>query len=246
MKKKQKQKLLKQFRPSLDGIRTQLFRSLEEESLRRYGLPLQVMLDPKNRQVLIIGLAGQANEDTRINVPIDDNFTAVLKRIRSGEATIFERFRDNLLIEIVSYWNDQRMKKDQPTAQPVATPVTNEASVKETPTKEVEKVETTSQSVSKEATTDKKTSDEKVATDSLTFDDFAKQVAEYPKFTAEKTADAVVINETVKDDTRKLAEISMSAVNEFTIEKALERKYKVKLTLVPLIEQFAATPINER
>lgn len=35
MKKKQKQKLLNQFRPSLDGVRGQLFRSLEEESLRR-------------------------------------------------------------------------------------------------------------------------------------------------------------------------------------------------------------------
>ncbi len=31
MKKKQKQKLLNQFRPSLDGIRSQLFHSLEEE-----------------------------------------------------------------------------------------------------------------------------------------------------------------------------------------------------------------------
>ena len=69
MKKKQKQKLLNQFRPSLDGVRGQLFRSLEEESLRRYGLPLQVMLDPKNRQILTIGLAGKTNEDTRINVP---------------------------------------------------------------------------------------------------------------------------------------------------------------------------------
>ncbi len=59
MKKKQKQKLLNQFRPSLDGVRGQLFRSLEEESLRRYGLPLQVMLDPKNRQILTIGLAGK-------------------------------------------------------------------------------------------------------------------------------------------------------------------------------------------
>lgn len=110
MKKKQKQKLLNQFRPSLDGVRGQLFRSLEEESLRRYGLPLQVMLDPKNRQILTIGLAGKTNEDTRINVPIDDNFNTVLKRIRSGENGIFERFRDNLLIEIVSYWNDQRLK----------------------------------------------------------------------------------------------------------------------------------------
>ena len=46
------------------------------------------MLDPKNRQILTIGLAGQSNEDTRINVPIDDNFTTVLKRIRSGEKDI--------------------------------------------------------------------------------------------------------------------------------------------------------------
>lgn len=123
MKKKQKQKLLNQFRPSLDGIRSQLFHSLEDESLRRYGLPLQVMLDPKDRHILTIGLAGKTNEDTRINVPIDDNFTTVLKRIRSGEKDIFERFRDNLLIEIVSYWNDQRLKNDEPTAQEVSTPV---------------------------------------------------------------------------------------------------------------------------
>ena len=32
----------------------------------------------------------------------------------------------NLLIEIVSYWNDQRLKNDEPTAQAVATPVTEE------------------------------------------------------------------------------------------------------------------------
>lgn len=38
----------------------------------------------------------------------------------------------------------------------------------------------------------------------------------------------------------------MTAENQFTIEKALERKYKVKLTLIPLIEQFAATAISER
>ena len=48
-------------------------------------------------------ISWKTNEDTRINVPIDDNFNTVLKRIRSGENGIFERFRDNLLIEIVSY-----------------------------------------------------------------------------------------------------------------------------------------------
>ncbi len=38
----------------------------------------------------------------------------------------------------------------------------------------------------------------------------------------------------------------MTAENEFAIEKALERKYKVKLALIPLIEQFSATAITER
>ncbi|EPA0802521.1 hypothetical protein ACQZUA_000052 [Enterococcus hirae] len=233
MKKKQKQKLLNQFRPSLDGIRSQLFHSLEDESLRRYGLPLQVMLDPKDRHILTIGLAGKTNEDTRINVPIDDNFTTVLKRIRSGEKDIFERFRDNLLIEIVSYWNDQRLKNDEPTAQEVSTPVTDSKPVESPKTAEVSKAETTEKQRSTE-------------TAALNFADFSSAVAEYPKFYVEKEADTAVIYEKTSDEPRKLAEISMTVENQFTIEKALERKYKVKLTLIPLIEQFAATAISER
>lgn len=235
MKKKQKQKLLNQFRPSLDGIRSQLFNSLEEESLRRYGLPLQVMLDPKNRQILTIGLAGNSNESTRINVPIDENFTSVLKRIRSGEQDIFERFRDNLLIEIVSYWNDQRMKNDEPTAEVVSTPVAPVAEVKEE--KSVATEEVNAEPVTEEAP---------ATTSNLTFDQFAAAVAEYPKFYVEKTADAAIVFEKTADEPRQLAEISMTSENEFTVEKALERKYKVKLTLVPLIEQFAAMPIVNR
>ncbi len=233
MKKKQKQKLLNQFRPSLDGIRSQLFHSLEDESLRRYGLPLQVMLDPKDRHILTIGLAGKTNEDTRINVPIDDNFTTVLKRIRSGEKDIFERFRDNLLIEIVSYWNDQRLKNDEPTAQEVSTPVADSKPVESPKTAEISKAETTEKQRSTE-------------TAALNFADFSSAVAEYPKFYVEKEADTAVIYEKTSDEPRKLAEISMTAENQFTIEKALERKYKVKLTLIPLIEQFAATAISER
>ncbi|HGF7541275.1 TPA: hypothetical protein ACF377_001969 [Enterococcus hirae] len=238
MKKKQKQKLLNQFRPSLDGIRSQLFHSLEDESLRRYGLPLQVILDPKDRHILTIGLAGKTNEDTRINVPIDDNFTTVLKRIRSGEKDIFERFRDNLLIEIVSYWNDQRLKNDEPTAQEISTPV---AETKVADSKPVESPKTAE--VSKAETTEKQRSTETAA---LNFADFSSAVAEYPKFYVEKEADAAVIYEKTSDEPRKLAEISMTAENQFTIEKALKRKYKVKLTLIPLIEQFAATAISER
>ncbi len=239
MKKKQKQKLLNQFRPSLDGIRSQLFHSLEEESLRRYGLPLQVMLDPKDRQILTIGLAGQSNEDTRINVPIDDNFTTVLKRIRSGEKDIFDRFRDNLLIEIVSYWNDQRLKNDEPTAQPVSTPMSN-ASVEETKTEEPVK------EAAEKATAESTEKERSTHMTALNFTEFSSEVAEYPKFYTEKTAQSVVIYEKTAAEPRKLAEISMTAENEFTIEKALERKYKVKLTLIPLIEQFAATALNAR
>ncbi|MEY8444926.1 hypothetical protein AALA44_01685 [Enterococcus ratti] len=234
MKKKQKQKLLNQFRPSLDGIRNQLFHSLEDESLRRYGLPLQVMLDSKDRKVLTIGLAGQTNQSTRINVPIDDNFTTVLKRIRSGEKGIFERFRDNLLIEIVSYWNDQRLKNNEPTAQLASTtaiPAVNET----TPAGSID--------ATIENITEKQRITEPIT---LSFTDFSNAIAEYPKFYTAKETDSVVIYEKTTAEPRKLAEISMKVENEFTIEKALERKYKIKLTLIPLIEQFAATSLKER
>ena len=196
------------------------------------------MLDPKDLHILTIGLAGKTNEDTRINVPIDDNFTTVLKRIRSGEKDIFERFRDNLLIEIVSYWNDQRLKNDEPTAQEVSTPV---AETKVADSKPVESPKTAE--ISKAETTEKQRSTETAA---LNFADFSSAVAEYPKFYVEKEAATAVIYEKTSDEPRKLAEISMTAENQFTIEKALERKYKVKLTLIPLIEQFAATAISER
>jgi hypothetical protein len=240
MKKKQKQKLLNQFRPSLDAVRSQLFHSLEDESLRRYGLPLQVLLDPTDRKMLTIGLAGKANEKTRVNVPIDENFTTVLKRIRSGEQGIFERFRDNLLIEIVSYWNDQRMANEPQqevsakpeAAKPAETPVKEEAKPEvKTETKEEAKPEAES---------------EVKAEGSLDFDAFSKATADYPKFYLEKSDEAVVVYEETAKEPRKLAEISMTKENDFTIEKALERKYKVKLTFVPLIEQFAATPLAER
>lgn len=128
-------------------------------------------------------ISWKTNEDTRINVPIDDNFNTVLKRIRSGENGIFERFRDNLLIEIVSYWNDQRLKNDEPTAQAVATPVTEETvSVPEEKT-EKPKADTTENTRSTDTNA------------ALSFADFSKAVAEYPKFYTEQNEHEVVINE---------------------------------------------------
>ena len=45
---------------------------------------------------------------------------------------------------------------------------------------------------------------------------------------------------------RLLATISTSQVGQFTIESALERKYKLKLEVIPVIEDFANTPLENR
>lgn len=237
MKKKQKQQLLNQFRPSLDAIRGKLFTQMESESIRRYGLPLQITMNPRDRHELLVGLAGKNNEDTRIEVPIDDTFTTVLKRIRSGEEDVFQSVRDNLLTEIVSYWNDKRM--DQP-AEPVPTLAEEVAETIEAA--ESAKEETKDVVVEPEPTVETA----EVATGDMTLDAFKTAIAEYPKFYVESNADAVIVYEEAAKEPRKLAEISMSQENTFTIEKAMERKYKVKLTFVPLVEAFAATKISNR
>lgn len=96
--RKTETKLLNQFRPSLDGVRGQLFRSLEEE-LATLWFAVTSHAWSQNRQILTIGLAGKTNEDTRINVPIDDNFNTVLKNS-------FRRKRDFRTIPWQSsYWN---------------------------------------------------------------------------------------------------------------------------------------------
>ena len=45
---------------------------------------------------------------------------------------------------------------------------------------------------------------------------------------------------------RLLATISATEVGEFTVEPALARKYKLKLDVIPLIEEYANTPLTDR
>jgi hypothetical protein len=54
-----------------------------------------------------------------------------------------------------------------------------------------------------------------------------------------------VIEKTAKEN-RLLATISAVKENEFVIESALERKYKLKLDVIPIIEAFAQTSIGNR
>ena len=60
----------------------------------------------------------------------------------------------------------------------------------------------------------------------LSFADFSKAVAEYPKFYTEQNEQEVVIYEKNADEPRKLATISMTAENEFVIEKHLNENTK--------------------
>ena len=55
----------------------------------------------------------------------------------------------------------------------------------------------------------------------------------------------IVIEASPKED-RVLATISETESDTFTIETALERKYKVKLEVIPLIEAYAHTAISKR
>ena len=54
MKKKQKQKLLNQFRLSFENTRQQLFRTLEEKANELYDLEIGVRLNPKNAKEMLI------------------------------------------------------------------------------------------------------------------------------------------------------------------------------------------------
>lgn len=81
---------------------------------------------------------------------------------------------------------------------------------------------------------------------SMTLNEFKEQMESFPKFEIIQTSDKVrVVEKTAKED-RLLATISMKEVNSFTIESALERKYKLKLDVIPVIEVFAQTAVTER
>ena len=236
MKKKQKQKLLNQFRLSFENTRQQLFRTLEEKANELYNLEIGVRLNPKNTQEMLIENS-QATENPVLTVPIDDSFTAIIKRIQKKEAGLLEQFSTNLTQEIANYW--YHPTKDVTDTAVEETPVATEAVAEVPATEEVKEVATASETtpVDAPATT---------TGAAMTYTAFEEAIKAFPKFFVEKdTANVSVKEKTAKED-RLLATISVTEAEQFEIEKALERKYKVKTEVIPLIEALAKTPLENR
>lgn len=86
----------------------------------------------------------------------------------------------------------------------------------------------------------------KKLTDGLTFVEFNEQIEAFPKFQVEEVGEEIRVIEKTTKENRLLATISTVKENEFVIESALERKYKLKLDVIPIIEAFAQTSIGNR
>ncbi len=86
----------------------------------------------------------------------------------------------------------------------------------------------------------------KKLTDGLTFVEFNEQIEAFPKFQVEQVGEEIRVIEKTTKENRLLATISTVKENEFVIESALERKYKLKLDVIPIIEAFAQTSIGNR
>ncbi|MGM0124531.1 hypothetical protein IGI37_001909 [Enterococcus sp. AZ194] len=247
MKKKQKKKLLTQFRPSLDVIRTKLFHSMEEKIHSQYGRSFKLDVEKKEKLFLVIQPEKDSGEE-RILIPIDNNFSTILKQVQVGTPAVFESFRDKLLLEVLSIWgqhrnaltplhSEEKTSIEQPKAKNAATQP--KAKTKAAPKKEApKKTEKAVTSETVEASTD--------VPSTLTLAEFKEVISSYPKFFVEESGDVLTINEQAATGPKLLASISMTEVGSFTVEKALERKYKVKLTLIPQIEAFSGTAINKR
>lgn len=82
--------------------------------------------------------------------------------------------------------------------------------------------------------------------EAMSYSTFSEKVSEYTNFYVETTDSHYEVKEQTKAEPRLLATISKQTANEYTIETALKRKYKLKLSLVPIIEKFANTPLDRR
>lgn len=215
MKKKQLEKLRKQFRPSFETARKQLFDSMEKQAKSLYDLSIRVYIKPTNQEELAIELLGETSKDQIVSVPLDENFDTVVRRIQSQEKGLLERFSSNLAEEVASYW--------------LTTPTTTEEKTEETVVEEVE------------VTTDVEATD----TEEMTLATFIEQISNFPKFHVVEKEDEVQVYEKAAQE-RLLATVSMKEEATYSTETALERKYKLKLEVIPVIEAFANTKIANR
>ncbi|MGJ0738337.1 hypothetical protein [Enterococcus casseliflavus] len=239
MKKKQLAKLKQQFRPSYETARQQLFTAIERKTADKFDLPTTVYINPKNQEELLIELLKETPKEQKIAVPLDENFKIVVKRIQRLEAGLLDRFSDNLVDEIAAYWlptNPQESTAPAPAKEPAkvkeeSAPAEAAAPTTSASTKEVEKAT--------ETMADN-------ADNTMTFSAFAEKIAAFPKFSAKQSSGETIVIEASPKEDRVLATISETESDTFTIETALERKYKVKLEVIPLIEAYAHTAISKR
>ncbi|QQU19082.1 hypothetical protein I6I78_12710 [Enterococcus casseliflavus] len=239
MKKKQLAKLKQQFRPSYETARQQLFTAIERKTADKFDLPTTVYINPKNHEELLIELLKETPKEQKIAVPLDENFKIVVKRIQRLEAGLLDRFSDNLVDEIAAYWlptNPQESTAPAPAKEPAkvkeeSAPAEAAAPTTSAPTKEVEKATETMADT---------------ADNTMTFSAFAEKIAAFPKFSAKQSSGETIVIEASPKEDRVLATISETESDTFTIETALERKYKVKLEVIPLIEAYAHTAISKR
>ncbi|MEB6087215.1 hypothetical protein [Enterococcus casseliflavus] len=239
MKKKQLAKLKQQFRPSYETARQQLFTAIERKTADKFDLPTTVYINPKNQEELLIELLKETPKEQKIAVPLDENFKIVVKRIQRLEAGLLDRFSDNLVDEIAAYWlptNPQESTAPAPAKEP--------AKVKEE-SAPAEAAEPTTSASTKEVEKATETMAD-TADNTMTFSAFAEKIAAFPKFSAKQSSGETIVIEASPKEDRVLATISETESDTFTIETALERKYKVKLEVIPLIEAYAHTAISKR
>lgn len=246
MKKKQKQKLLKQFRPNFEQVRLELFNEIVLKAKKDYNLVLDIFIDPKKKDDMTVAFNNGAQVQ-QFTVPMDENFNTVVKRIQKQEKGLLARFSTNLADSIASYLqpnlpqglSSTTAKEDKADKAAAKKPVEIE-----TQPKEVEKESVTDKDVKKEAEKDGADKEKEVHAP-MTVTDFTQAIANFPKFVVNQTdAGYEVVEKTPKEE-RLLATVAKDS-NEFTVEKALERKYKLKTEVIPVIEAFAATPISAR
>ncbi len=225
MKKKQLAKLKKQFRPSFNNARALLFREMEKQAMAMYELPVTVGIKLETPNEMSIEFLGETTRDQIISVPLDEHFNLVVKRIQSSETGLLEHFSRKLVNEFANYWGftDESavVSENAPTPAPKESPAT-EVELEAAPDVEVP------------ATATQSSLDEDSA-----FATFKEAITAFPKFEVIEHSDSVQVVEKTAKEERLLATISTSENNVFTIEPALERKYKLKLEVIPVIETFA-------
>lgn len=235
MKKKQLAKLKKQFRPSFDQARHQLFREMEKQALALYDLPVKVGIKLENKAEMAIEFLGETTRDQIISVPLDENFIVVVKRIQQSENGLLERFSQKLVEEFASYWHAS-IRPNTANSEVQTTAVAKE--VQDAPQSVVVKEETVTEQPVEEVVVEETPA--ATIVEGSVVDTFKEAIAKFPKFDVVQADNVVtVIEKTAKED-RLLATISTTEANQVTIEPALERKYKLKLEVIPVIEDFAS------